>query len=264
MRIVEPGEHGKGMRISPGDSFVIPPSWLELSFNPLKSKGHLTRAGLDWFAKFIFIDGLIGKEATFEQDVVALETRMDKIVNDSPLVKPLDINNPDDSEKIFNALSQHQDKVELWACLTGLFLAMARGARYEKDLLRTSWATACAERCRMMLLFKEHLEEVVWMGQSAKRLLDALYTWDGNRNNKDEEFWQLTFSEHSYVLSQVFAVPVVFIQEKAFVGGMKLDRKEAKFVDYLFSAESSKEALLIEIKTPESRLLGGQYRNGNL
>jgi antiviral defense system Shedu protein SduA len=55
---------------------------------------------------------------------------------------------------------------------------------------------------------------------------------------------------------------VVFIQERAYVGGLKVDRSEAKFVDYLFSAESSREAILIEIKTPASRLLGAEYRGG--
>jgi hypothetical protein len=113
-----------------------------------------------------------------------------------------------------------------------------------------------------MLVFKEHLEEVVWMGHSAGRIVEVLRTWDANREHNDEEFWQLTFNEHSYVLSQVFAVPVVFLQEKAYVGGMRVDRKDAKFVDYLFSAESSREAILIEIKTPVTRLLGSRYRKG--
>jgi hypothetical protein len=114
----------------------------------------------------------------------------------------------------------------------------------------------------MMLLFKQHLFEVVWMGHSAKRIIDVIKIWGGNRENKDEEFWQLTLTEHSYVLSQVFAVPVVFIKEKAYVGGMNLERSDAKFVDYLFSAESSTEAILIEIKTPVSKLLGSEYRKG--
>jgi hypothetical protein len=62
------------------------------------------------------------------------------------------------------------------------------------------------------LVFKEQLEEVVWMGHSAKRLIDISGIWDNNKSNDDEQFWQLTFNENTYVLSQVFAVPVVFIQ----------------------------------------------------
>ena len=62
------------------------------------------------------------------------------------------------------------------------------------------------------------------------------------------------------MLSQIFAVPLVFIKDKAYVGGMRMDRSEARFVDYVFSAESSREAILIEIKTPTTRLTGSEYR----
>ena len=119
---------------------------------------------------------------------------------------------------------------------------------------------ACAERSRSMWVFKEHLEEVVWMRQSAKRLVDLLQTWDNNTSNDDESFWQETFKQNTYALSQVFSVPVVFIRDKAYVGGMNIDGTDAKFVDYLFSSESSNEAILVEIKTPATRLLGSQYR----
>jgi hypothetical protein len=111
-----------------------------------------------------------------------------------------------------------------------------------------------------MVVFKEHLEEVIWMGHSARRLIDIIRTWDNNKTNSNEEFWQMTFTENSYVLSQVFSVPVVFIQDKAYVGGMSLERQGGKVVDYLFSNEFSREAMLVELKTPETKLLGAKYR----
>lgn len=262
MHIVEPGEHGKGIRISAGDSFVIPEGWLKFALNPLKSSGNFSYAGLEWFAKQIFLDGLPGKEESFLDDIVALEAQIDTIVNSSEIVQPRDINNPEHIEEIFEILNGQKHRPEFWAMLSGHFMAVARDARETGDAIKASWSTACAERCRAMLIYKEHLEEVVWMGHSAKRIIDVLRTWDANKNQGDEQFWQLTLSEHSYVLSQVFAVPVVFVGEKAYVGGMRVDRGEAKFVDYLFSAESSRESLLVEIKTPSSRLLGAKYRAG--
>jgi hypothetical protein len=111
-----------------------------------------------------------------------------------------------------------------------------------------------------MVVFKESLEDVVWMGNSASRIIDILRIWDGNRTNADEEFWQLTFNENSYALSQVFAIPMLFIKDKAYVGGMTLERSDARFVDYLYSTESSREAILIEIKTPTTPLVGRPYR----
>jgi hypothetical protein len=74
-----------------------------------------------------------------------------------------------------------------------------------------------------MMKFKEELEEAVWMGHSVSRVIDILKIWESHKKNSAEEFWQLTFNENSYVLSQVFAVPVVFIQERAYVGGTKIE-----------------------------------------
>jgi len=112
-----------------------------------------------------------------------------------------------------------------------------------------------------MQIFKEHLEEVVWMGQSARRLLSLLSIWERNRENGNESFWQQTLTDNSYALSQIFSYPVVFIRDQAYVGGMNVDRKGAKIVDYLLSRQSSHEALLVEIKTPTTRLLGKKYRD---
>lgn len=61
---------------------------------------------------------------------------------------------------------------------------------------------ACAERYRALYLFKVNFEEVVWMGQSAKRLTDLLSLWDANKANGDEEFWQIQFQAHSLALSR--------------------------------------------------------------
>jgi hypothetical protein len=142
----------------------------------------------------------------------------------------------------------------------GTFISFLRGATEKSDVQQAVWAMGCVERCRAMLLFKEHLEEVVWMGQSAKRVVDILHRWDNNKTNADEGFWQITFRENVYAISQVFAVPLVFIQEAAYIGGMNVDRQNAKLVDYLFSRESSQEAVLVEIKTPATKLLGPKYR----
>jgi hypothetical protein len=51
-----------------------------------------------------------------------------------------------------------------------------------------------------------------------------------------------------------------FLREKAYVGGMTLERSDSRFVDYLYSIESSSEAILIEIKAPTTPLLGRLYR----
>lgn len=261
LRIHEPGEHGKGMNIRKGDQVVLPSGWLKLSLNPLKSTGQFSRYGLNWFAQQIFLEDLPNKKDDVLAEIDRLEKRYDEILKPSKLLEGLDLENPDHSDRIIEVLKAHQDTREWWAFLSGTFLSILRDAIEKNDIQQAIWAMGCAERSRSMTVFKEHLEEVVWMGQSAKRVIGILRTWDNNKQNRDEGFWQSTFTENVYAISQVFAVPLVFIKDNAYVGGMNINKQNAKLVDYLFSQESSREAVLVEIKTPVTRLLGLKYRN---
>ena len=263
MRIHKPGSHGRGLQVRAGDRPVIPAGFLQLSLNPLKSSGHLTRAGIHMLAEIFFMQGLPQRDADYAEFAAALEREMDALVSAFPPLEGLDLENAAHSNRIMAILQDHKTTKEFWAFSAGLFLNMAGDAVKNGNAARAAWASAFAERCRSMVVFKESLEEVVWMGNSARRIIDILCIWDGNRTNADEEFWQLTFNENSYALSQVFAVPMLFIKDKAYVGGMTLERSDARFVDYLYSTESSREAILIEIKAPTTRLVGRPYRGNH-
>lgn len=90
---------------------------------------------------------------------------------------------------------------------------------------------------------------------------DALAYWKKNQENNSEEFWQQSLADRAYVLSQVFAYPVVVIGPKAYVGGKQVSNIGGKEVDFLVSTESTHAVILIEIKTPQTKLLGAEYRN---
>jgi hypothetical protein len=211
-------------------------------------------------AEIFFMKGLPQRDDDYAQFAAALEREMDALVTAFPPLEGLDLENAAHSDRITAILQEHKMTKEFWAFSAGLFLNMAGEAVKNGNAARAAWASAFAERCRSMVVFKESLEDVVWMGNSASRIIDILRIWDGNRTNADEEFWQLTFNENSYALSQVFAIPMLFIKDKAYVGGMTLERSDARFVDYLYSTESSREAILIEIKTPTTPLVGRPYR----
>jgi len=93
-------------------------------------------------------------------------------------------------------------------------------------------------------------------------LKNALNHWKKNQGNASEEFWQWGLADRAYVLSQVFAYPVVVIGSKAYVGGKRIDNKGGKEADFLLATEATDSVLLIEIKTPQTKLLGGEYREG--
>ncbi len=92
-------------------------------------------------------------------------------------------------------------------------------------------------------------------------LKNSLQLWKENKQNSDEEFWQKYFLEHPFLLNALFNFPVLIIDEKAYVGGKQVTNKNGNVVDFLYKNKMTKNAVLIEIKTPTTPLLGKEYRN---
>jgi hypothetical protein len=90
---------------------------------------------------------------------------------------------------------------------------------------------------------------------------EALEYWRQNQTSGDELFWKRAFKERAYVLSQAFVYPVIIIDDEAYIGGKQLNNKGGSLVDFLAKVESTGQAVLIEIKTPKTPLLGRKYRN---
>ncbi len=88
--------------------------------------------------------------------------------------------------------------------------------------------------------------------------------WNREKDNDDETFWQTELAKHSFVLSQVFSSPVVFFAEKAFIGGKGIENRGGKYPDFLMKTALTSNLLIIEIKTPATKLLGSVYRSPNV
>jgi hypothetical protein len=86
--------------------------------------------------------------------------------------------------------------------------------------------------------------------------------WLKNRANSSEAFWQQTLEERNFVLSQLFAYPVLAFGSKTYVGGKQFSNKGGKYPDLILSAPSTNSLLVLEIKTPITRLLDKEYRGG--
>ncbi|HUM70281.1 MAG TPA: DUF4263 domain-containing protein [Chloroflexota bacterium] len=136
------------------------------------------------------------------------------------------------------------------------------GSKLLSRLLRWCGQVGLSEQVVQQLenLEPENLQELsVIAGLTA--LKASLKIWDENKNNASEEFWQETFLNHAFVLSQIFAYPVVIVKDKAFLGGKDLGNVGGNIVDFLAKNNISENAVLIEIKTPQTRLLHSQYRD---
>lgn len=260
IKVREIDEVSLGINVEEGDKFVIPEGYLQLSANPLKGKAHFTKNGLSWFAERTFVEDIMRHKDNFNEILEKNDKYSEERLENSEIVNDLDLQNPEHVEEIFQRFEENKYTTDYWAFWFKIYNGMTQRFIKEKDSIRASWAMACAERCRSMIVFKENFEDVIWMGQSVRRIIDVIHQWDANKENGKEEFWQQLLNQHSYILSQIFSVPVMFLKDKAYVGGLNIDRHNSNFVDYLFAAGSSNDAVLIEIKTPVTRLLGGRYR----
>jgi hypothetical protein len=95
-----------------------------------------------------------------------------------------------------------------------------------------------------------------------RRLKNVKRVWVKNAGNGDEEFWQKSLTENSFVLEQVFSWPITIVKGKVYVGGSNLLKKGGKLADFLVKRKLTDNAALIEIKTPKTNLLGNKYREG--
>lgn len=94
-------------------------------------------------------------------------------------------------------------------------------------------------------------------------LKKVLAIWEDNKNNASEKFWQKILKENSWILSQIFSNPTVLINDEAYVGGKTIHNDSGKLVDFLYANPFSKDAVLIEIKTPSTSLISPtEYRTG--
>jgi hypothetical protein len=240
----------------------VPASFLAVSANPLKGSGHFTSFGLSWFAELVFGTDISNQEHrdNFPAAIRAIIESNETFFKTSELLQGLDLNDPNDEGEIFSRISAKPKTVEFWGFMACMYGSIALDAIEHGDAAQAAWGMATAERLRALALFKSNFEEAVLMGNSARRLIELLQMWDANKENGDEGFWQIKLKENAYAISQLFSVPVTLIQDRAYVGGMSLDGKDARFLDFMFSGGSANDAILVEIKTPATKLLGRKYR----
>jgi Domain of unknown function (DUF4263) len=77
-----------------------------------------------------------------------------------------------------------------------------------------------------------------------------------------ESFWQRVFKLNPFILSMLFGYPIVLVRDQAHVGGQTLDGSGDTIVDFLLKNESTSSLAIVEIKTPDTALLGGEFRPG--
>ncbi|PAU78834.1 Shedu anti-phage system protein SduA domain-containing protein [Halomonas salipaludis] len=88
----------------------------------------------------------------------------------------------------------------------------------------------------------------------------SLDIWRENIENGDEEFWQSLFKTNPKLIAQAIPNHIIQIGDKCYLGGKGAENKGGKVVDFLYATNFSKNFVVVEIKTPKTRLIGKEYR----
>ena len=92
----------------------------------------------------------------------------------------------------------------------------------------------------------------------ANKLQQALQTWERERRNSREEYWQELFDARPELLAPTVNGRAFALKSKCYVGGKTIDNRDGNILDFL--AQHDGDVVLIEIKTPATPLLGAEYR----
>ena len=75
--------------------------------------------------------------------------------------------------------------------------------------------------------------------------------------------WQKLLEANPFILDMAFNVPVLLVQGQAHVGGKVLNGSGEKIADFLFTNKLTDSIAVLEIKTPDTELVGKrEYRGG--
>ena len=89
----------------------------------------------------------------------------------------------------------------------------------------------------------------------------AISDIEENFSNTSEEFWQTKIlSKYPWIIEQLFSTPYVLFGSKMYLGGKSIENHGGNEADFIFRNEATSNVAIIEIKKPDTHLLGRPYR----
>ena len=83
-------------------------------------------------------------------------------------------------------------------------------------------------------------------------------------SKKNEEFWQNLFIENSWILPQIFSIPLYIFKSQPYIGGKGIDNVNGKITDYILKNPITSNISLIEIKKPLTKLMENKEYRGQV
>jgi hypothetical protein len=166
----EAGEGGKGIKVNKGDKVHFPAGAINVSLKP-KAGSHLFKPGVTWLVKQFFLDGA----PNTYRELGGLFDRYDDVakrkLSRSEKLSGLSLDSESDPKAILEILEKDKSTWEWWAYLTGLYSSVGREAVKNNELEKAAYACFMAGKSHSMLVFVEELEELVWKGYLAEKVV---------------------------------------------------------------------------------------------
>jgi hypothetical protein len=162
------GEGGKGFMIVKGESFTIPNGWLTMSFDPLKSKGQLSRSGVPFLVQQLMMSGMPGRPEEFAAKMEHSQEAWEAELQASDKLAGIDLQGPDGGDKAWDRLKDDRGSWE-WHLLSKCILAtIAREAVDSNEAANAAHAALHVGLEQGMSIMSEpYFEEMLWRGYQA-------------------------------------------------------------------------------------------------
>ena len=165
--------------------------------------------------------------------------------------------------KLINSLAQDNTKLTLNENTLRQFLEIGQKAGIDVTVRLIDWIVAIARTEDVVSVLEkldvddlQKLNAAVGLGS----LKSVLEIWRNNVSNDNEEFWQGVLAQNSFLFAQLFSFPVIVLDNKAYIGGKGISNRGGNVVDFLCANNLTRNVVLVEIKTPVTKLLGARYR----
>jgi hypothetical protein len=247
-----------------GEDLIVPADLFDV--NLVNGRASSSRRGIDWIARQVIGSpcGIIPTDGKFKVDLQSLIREAEVVLSESALLSGLDLNSDAGAEAAMKVAFENESEPIFSAFLLATkasYVVEQLGNQNDKGTLEgLAGAAWSAGVLNALFRFKQFFEDACYQGNSIGHLRSLLDEWERNQLNSSEAFWQDLFLTHPFALSQLFSVPVVIHGEQYFVGGSRAGGKHGKFVDYLLRNRLTDAAMIVELKTPCTLLLGPEYR----
>lgn len=249
-----------GMRVRRGDRIVVPRGALQISFDLNQPGVRFSRHGMAWFAKLLYFDGMDSLDTSIDGVLDRYQLQANHVLETSELLKGLDLEKPEDAERILDIIKDHDELPEFWAMQVSALRLFVNQAIERGDGMTAAKAAVAMANARGMLIFLQSFQPRIWASYTIDQIGSVLSEWNANKLNNNEEFWQNLVAANTMILSQLFSAPFIYFKSKAYVGGKAIANKGGSESDYILRNPITENVAVVEIKVPTTKLLGRKYR----